>query len=55
MFTCKKCHATTFGQVEHDAGDWIVRCSVCGAKNILATGFISKVEVPAFEISGWRD
>jgi len=58
MFTCARCRATVVaGEVEREAGDWILRCSLCGAKNILATTPINKVPVrlPTFEVSGWRD
>jgi hypothetical protein len=43
------------GDVEREAGDWILRCSLCGAKNILATTLINKIKLPTFEVSGWRE
>jgi hypothetical protein len=43
--------------IERDAGDWIITCRSCGAKNILATTPVNKVPVllPGFEVVGWRD
>ncbi len=45
------------GEVEREAGDWILRCSLCDAKNILAITLVNKIpaRLPIFEVSGWRD
>jgi hypothetical protein len=42
------------GQIERDAGDWIVRCRICGAKNLVMI-LVAEAPVVTFEISGWRD
>jgi uncharacterized Zn finger protein len=55
LFKCAKCSASTFGTVEKDKGDFIVRCSLCGAVNILDTMLLNKIQVPTFEITGWRE
>jgi hypothetical protein len=58
MFTCARCRVTlAAGPIERDAGDWIITCRSCGAKNILATTPVNNVPVllPGFEVIGWRD
>jgi hypothetical protein len=37
LFTASIKDVGVFREVERDAGDWILRCPLCGAKNILAT------------------
>lgn len=58
MFTCARCQATVVaGEVEREAGDWILRCSLCGAKNILANTLVNKIPIqtPTFQVAGWRE
>ncbi len=56
MFTCARCKATIVaGEVERESGDWILRCPLCGAKNILANALINKIPLPTFEVAGWRE
>src|SRR5262245_45443510 len=58
MLTCACCKTTSVaGEIERDAGDWIIRCQSCGAKNVLAATLINKVPVtlPGFEVIGWRE
>jgi hypothetical protein len=56
MLQCSHCHiAILAGQVEKDAGDWIIACPRCGVKNILAPILVNKVQLPILEITGWRD
>jgi DNA-directed RNA polymerase subunit RPC12/RpoP len=56
MFQCSRCHKTCFiRRIEKDAGDYVARCSSCGAKNILKVARINRMLVPTIEIVGWRD
>ena len=56
MFTCARCRATMVaGEIEREAGDWIIRCQVCAAKNILAPTLINKLPLPTFNVAGWRE
>jgi DNA-directed RNA polymerase subunit RPC12/RpoP len=56
MFTCSRCQVPNLAiYIERDAGDWIVRCDNCGAKNLLGVLYIRKVTLPPLEIIGWRD
>ena len=56
MFQCSRCHNPCFiRRIEKDAGDYIARCSACGAKNILKIARVNQVLIPAIETAGWRD
>jgi transcription elongation factor Elf1 len=56
MFQCSRCHKNCFiRRIEKNAGDYIARCSSCGAKNILKIARINGKLVPTIEITGWRD
>jgi transcription elongation factor Elf1 len=57
MFQCLHCQVVILNQqVEKDAGDWIIPCLYCGAKNILAPILINRIPpLPTIEIIGWRD
>ena len=54
---CACCGARTFGTIEKDAGDLIIPCSNCGAKNIMGAKLLSDAMslLPAYEIIGWRE
>ena len=38
--------------LKHDAGDWLIPCPRCGAKNILSP---IPSSIPTWEITGWRE
>jgi len=45
IFYCKNCLTQLMANPEWDDGDWLIRCLVCGARNVLAI---------TIEIVGWR-
>jgi len=60
MFKCLKCHNARFATINHvvrDDGDWVLVCSRCEAKNILAPVLIGNISFPAPELKviGWRE
>jgi len=56
MFECSCCNVTApLLYIERDAGDWIVRCENCGAKNIFVPSIWETIFRPAIQIVGWRD
>lgn len=50
---CKRSFVFTQSAIEPDAGDWIIRCPYCGAKNIVAPPFIN--QTPPITFAGYRD
>ena len=52
--TCKNCTRPLTAPAEPEAGQWIVRCFECGAKNIIAL-VPRRRRLPAVAIAGWRD
>ena len=44
-YTCTHCGQALTTSPEPDAGDWIIRCLSCGARNII---------VPILKLVGWR-
>jgi uncharacterized Zn finger protein len=56
MFECSCCgvYAPVL-LIERDAGDWIVRCENCGAKNIFLLPVCKNVFRPIIQIVGWRE
>ena len=44
-YHCAHCGRPLTSSPEQDAGDWIIRCLVCGARNIV---------VPILKFVGWR-
>jgi hypothetical protein len=56
MLQCKKCRVQIFeDNIERHQGDWIIICSMCGAKNIVAPVLINKVAVKMLQVVGWRE
>jgi DNA-directed RNA polymerase subunit RPC12/RpoP len=56
MLQCKKCYTQIFEtNIEQQQGDWIITCSQCGAKNIIAPVLINKVAVKMLYVVGWRE
>jgi uncharacterized Zn finger protein len=58
LLRCAHCGVAspyTLQTVERDRGEWLLRCLECGAENILALSLSAKIELPVFEIVGWRD
>lgn len=56
MFKCDHCHKISLIlQVERDAGDFVVACSTCHCKNILAIQVINQTLVPLLQTLGWRE
>jgi hypothetical protein len=56
MLHCKKCHIQIFeSNMDHHQGDWIITCSICGAKNIIAPVLINKVAIEMLPVIGWRE
>jgi hypothetical protein len=54
MFQCLRCHRIEFVFViDRDAGDWIVRCDHCGAKNIVAIAENAQL-LFLLNLDGWR-
>ena len=43
------------GEIEKDAGDWVLPCLNCGAKNVLAPVVVDQVMMAGVEIIGWRE
>ena len=52
--TCKNCKQPLPGPAEPEAGQWIVRCFECGAKNIIAV-VARRRRTPVLSIAGWRE
>lgn len=52
--TCKNCQRPLTAPAEREAGQWIVRCFECGAKNIIAV-VTRRRRLPALSIAGWRE
>ena len=52
--TCKNCYARLTAPAEPDAGQWIMRCFECGAKNILVVA-PRRRRLPVLSIAGWRE
>jgi DNA-directed RNA polymerase subunit RPC12/RpoP len=44
-YNCAHCGEKLTSSPESDAGDWIIRCFHCGARNII---------IPVFKLVGWR-
>lgn len=44
-YTCTHCGRQLSSSPEPDAGDWIIRCLYCSARNII---------VPVLKLVGWR-
>jgi DNA-directed RNA polymerase subunit RPC12/RpoP len=44
-YNCAHCGRQLSSSPEQDAGDWIIRCLACGARNII---------IPVFKLMGWR-
>ena len=56
MFNCAHCHKLGFiRRVEKDASDFVVICSTCHCKNILAIRVINQTPVPLLQTLGWRE
>lgn len=58
LLRCAHCRVSVFYNLEaaeRDRGDWVLRCSECGAENVLTLRLPAEAEVPVFEIVGWRD
>lgn len=43
---CAHCASPLFSNIEQEFGEWVVRCLVCGVRNIV---------VPRLDITGWRE
>ncbi len=44
-YNCAHCGRALSAAPEQDAGDWIIRCLLCGARNVI---------IPIFKLVGWR-
>jgi DNA-directed RNA polymerase subunit RPC12/RpoP len=44
-YTCTHCGRALTASPEPEAGDWIIRCLSCGARNIV---------IPILKLVGWR-
>ncbi|MEP7273430.1 MAG: hypothetical protein ABI882_18160 [Acidobacteriota bacterium] len=54
LLRCAHCGSSTLDNVErieHDRGEWFLRCHVCNAENVL----VYPSETFSIEIAGWRD
>lgn len=52
LLRCAHCGIPSFYELElaeRDRGDWILRCPVCDAENVLTT------QRAAIHIAGWRE
>lgn len=56
MFKCSRCQVTAIVlYIDRDAGDWIVGCENCGAKNMLGQSAVGQLNMSLLEVIGWRD
>ncbi len=44
-YNCAHCGRPLTADPERDAGDWIIPCLLCGARNVI---------IPIFKLVGWR-
>jgi DNA-directed RNA polymerase subunit RPC12/RpoP len=44
-YNCAHCGKPLLSSPEREAGDWVIRCLACGARNII---------IPVFKLAGWR-
>jgi hypothetical protein len=54
MLNCLCCGSVALASyIERDAGDWVVSCENCGAKNIVVLA--KDIQMALIEVVGWRE